>query len=175
MIRDNWEVIGETSQKLDDEVEARVRDTALFRTLAECLKEGKREKSFPTCVANFLIERLEGFDDRHVYTRYSPSEILNHTSHSGFLKSRFRPEHGARILHDLDNEAEILRRYVEKGKLEVWFRDILASVEAFVGGSSSAGPATVHLKAQNQRPGVQETLSPSPTRSSDVKTRLNWL
>ncbi|KAL1998440.1 hypothetical protein VTN02DRAFT_6182 [Thermoascus thermophilus] len=159
MIRDNWEVIGETSQKLDDEVESRVRDTALFRTLAECLKE----------------ERLEGFDDRHVYTRYSPSEILDHTSHSGFLKSRFRPEHGARILHDLDNEAEILRRYVEKGKLEVWFRDILASVEALVGGSSSTGPATVHLKSQIQRPGVQETLSLSPTRSSDVKTRLNWL
>lgn len=149
MIRDNWEAIGETAQKLDNEVEARVRDTALFRTLTECLKE----------------ERLGALDDLPMYTRYSPSEIVNCISHSSFLKSRFHPEHSARVLRDLDKEAEILRRYVEKGKLEVWFKDILASVEASV--------ATIHQKAQNKELGVQEPLS--PTRSSDVKTRLNWL
>lgn len=165
MIRDNWEAIGETAQKLDNEVEARVRDTALFRTLTECLKEGKTERFLSPYVANLIIERLGALDDLPMYTRYSPSEIVNCISHSSFLKSRFHPEHSARVLRDLDKEAEILRRYVEKGKLEVWFKDILASVEASV--------ATIHQKAQNKELGVQEPLS--PTRSSDVKTRLNWL
>lgn len=41
MIRDNWEALGDTEQKLDKEVEARVHSTALFRTLTECLAEGE--------------------------------------------------------------------------------------------------------------------------------------
>lgn len=36
MTRDNWEMINVTNQKGDQEMESTIRDTALFRTLAEC-------------------------------------------------------------------------------------------------------------------------------------------
>ena len=40
MVRDNWETLGETAPTLDDETKSRFHNTALFRTLTECMVEG---------------------------------------------------------------------------------------------------------------------------------------
>ncbi|KAL1965172.1 hypothetical protein VTN77DRAFT_6085 [Rasamsonia byssochlamydoides] len=142
MIRDNWEAIGKTELRLDAEVESYVRDTALFRTLTECTAE----------------EFLEGGAHTPLYIRYRPSQILGCCS-DNVLRARFRPEQWPHVLRDLNLEDEILRRYVEKGKLEVWFKDLLAF-------ASSDTPEDGNV-------GVQGNLETRETPA--IKARLNWV
>ncbi|KAL1983543.1 hypothetical protein VTN96DRAFT_10203 [Rasamsonia emersonii] len=142
MIRDNWETIGKTELRLDAELESCVRDTALFRTLTECTAE----------------EFLEGEIEKPLYTRHRPSQILG-CCFDNVLQARFRPEQWPHVLRDLSLEDEILRRYVEKGKLEVWFNDLLTF-------ASSNTPEDGNI-------GVQGKLETRVTPT--VKTRLNWV
>ena len=50
-------------------------------------------------------------------------------SESDILVSRFRPEQQARIAADLRRENEICRRYIEHGKLDFWFQNLLDTVK----------------------------------------------
>lgn len=44
------------------------------------------------------------------------------------LVSRFRPEQRARLATDLQREDSELRGYIENGKLDFWFQNILATI-----------------------------------------------
>jgi nuclear pore complex protein Nup133 len=59
-----------------------------------------------------------------LYPRIKPSQILDSSSDNE-LRSRFRPEQWPHILRDLELENNVLHRYVENGKLELWFKDLL--------------------------------------------------
>ncbi|KAJ9196783.1 hypothetical protein DTO166G4_621 [Paecilomyces variotii] len=147
MIRDNWEALGNTGQKLDKEVEAEVSNTALFRTLTECLAE----------------ERLGRPNNEPICGLHSPSEILKWTPDPAIVKTRFHPDQGTRILRDLSVEAELLRQYVEKGKLELWFSELLASAKSEVSKSTIEEDT-----GSNHDP----SITPS---TSEKRAKLNWL
>lgn len=62
----------------------------------------------------------------------SVSELLLSKSDSDYLVSRFRPEQQPQIARDLEKENEILCEYMEGGKLEFWFKQLLASAQGVV-------------------------------------------
>lgn len=62
-------------------------------------------------------------------------------SESEILVSRFRPEQRSRIALDLKREDDLLREYIDTGKLDFWFKNMLSSVESqVVSGTSAIAP-----------------------------------
>lgn len=62
-------------------------------------------------------------------------------SESEILVSRFRPEQRSRIALDLKREDDLLREYIDTGKLDFWFKNMLSSVESqVVSGNSAIAP-----------------------------------
>ena len=61
-------------------------------------------------------------------------------SESEILVSRFRPEQRARVAVDLKREDDMLREYIETGKLDFWFMNMLSSVESQVASGSLPTP-----------------------------------
>ncbi|KAL1953476.1 hypothetical protein VTO42DRAFT_2772 [Malbranchea cinnamomea] len=106
MIRDNWEAINMTNQKGDEEVEAAIRSTALFRTLSEYATELEQ-----------LSEPLSQL--------YTPSQLLDTTIFPQRLASRLLPEQRAHLENDLNLENELLRAYIDRGRLDEWYSWIL--------------------------------------------------
>jgi nuclear pore complex protein Nup133 len=76
------------------------------------------------------------------------------------LVSRFRPEQQARVSADLKREDELLRRFIETGKLDFWFQNLLASLKS----EKASGTATDGNTARAES---------SP--SDDSKARLTWV
>jgi nuclear pore complex protein Nup133 len=66
----------------------------------------------------------------------SPTEALLADSDSDILVSRFRAEQKSRVALDLQTESNILRRYIEVGKLDFWFQNLRETAEA-----QSSGPS----------------------------------
>lgn len=56
-------------------------------------------------------------------------------SETDVLLSRFRPEQKARLAADLIRENELVHEYIEIGKLDFWFQDLLISAGFQVSGS----------------------------------------
>jgi nuclear pore complex protein Nup133 len=79
-----------------------------------------------------------------LYPRVKPSQILSSSSDKQ-LRGRFRPEQWPHIQRDLELENDVLRQYMENGKLELWFKDLLElaasdSKECHFGGYSGTIP-----------------------------------
>lgn len=55
-----------------------------------------------------------------VYRLYNPSEILDSRAFPHRLASRLLPEQRARLSEDLDEEAALLRRFIENNQLDEW-------------------------------------------------------
>jgi nuclear pore complex protein Nup133 len=81
-------------------------------------------------------------------------------SEPDILVSRFRPEQQARVSADLKREDELLRQFIETGKLDFWFQNLLASIktEKASGAMTDGNPAT----AESSPP-------------ADSKARLTWV
>ncbi|KAK2867865.1 hypothetical protein FQN49_003394 [Arthroderma sp. PD_2] len=101
MIRDNWEQISMTAGKTDEELEAGIRSTALFKTIVD--------------YTNGL-----GLDTESNHL-HRPTDILDSVDVPHKLAARLLPEQRAHLSTELDGENSLLKRYVEKGKLEHWF------------------------------------------------------
>lgn len=84
-------------------------------------------------------------------------------SEADLLVSRFRPEQKARVALDLKREDDILRQYIEGGKLDFWFHNLLASAEARL--TAAEGPAI--------ESGAGSTNESASSRES--KARLVWV
>lgn len=82
-------------------------------------------------------------------------------SDSDILLSRFRPEQRIRLAADLRREDDLLREYIDVGKLDFWFQELLTSVE------SQAASALI---AARGNPESNIHLS-----SVDTKARLTWV
>ncbi|RJE22048.1 Nuclear pore complex [Aspergillus sclerotialis] len=124
LIRDNWKARGEAAEVSDSGGEASLHDTALFRTLMLCSKEKHSNRS----------------DHLTLYVPLSPSETLLHKSDTDVLVSRFRSEQQVRVAQDLERENEILGQCLVEGKLEFWFKHLLASAQ-----STIASPVTASI------------------------------
>lgn len=67
---------------------------------------------------------------RSIYMPLSPVESLMADSDSEILLSRFNSEQKSRVAVDLQVENDILRRYIEVGKLDFWFQNLRETAEA---------------------------------------------
>lgn len=81
-------------------------------------------------------------------------------SEPDILVSRFRAEQQARVSADLKREDELLRRFIETGKLDFWFQNLLTSVKT----EKASG-----VMADGNAAGAES----SP--SADSKARLTWV
>ncbi|EEH35973.2 hypothetical protein PAAG_00296 [Paracoccidioides lutzii Pb01] len=106
MLRDNWEIINRAGEKGDREVESNVFNT----TLAETVRQ----------LANGL--------DRNVclsLQSYTPSRILKSDILPSWSHATLAPDQQISLVQELDAEADLLRTYIEKGRLDDWFSLII--------------------------------------------------
>lgn len=82
-------------------------------------------------------------------------------SDSDILVSRFRPEQRARLTADLRRENDLLREYMDIGKLDFWFQELLSSVESQASSVSIARP--------------RSSGSDTNPLTLDSKARLTWV
>lgn len=61
-------------------------------------------------------------------------------SESDILVSRFRPEHRMRVAVDLKREDDLLRQYIDAGKLDFWFQNLVSSIAAQKSSGSVHSP-----------------------------------
>lgn len=75
-------------------------------------------------------------------------------------------------MNDLNQECDILQQYVENGRLELWFKDI---VEAAHRVATSLSPTThnIGLPSQAEEQNIQENQESE--EPAVVKAKLNWL
>ncbi|KAL2371080.1 hypothetical protein RJ035_005004 [Blastomyces gilchristii] len=107
MIRDDWEAINRTDKKGDREVESNVRSTALAETMRQ------------------LAEEL-GEDVRLTRQSFTPSRILETNILPARSHAVLPPDQQISLVQELDAEADLLRTYFEKGKLDEWFSWIIS-------------------------------------------------
>ncbi|KAB8228530.1 putative nuclear pore complex subunit Nup133 [Aspergillus alliaceus] len=152
MIKDNWVAIGKASENVENVREPYLYDTALFRTLGLCLRDRLNEDASYTSL----------------YIPSSPDDVLLTGSDSELLSARFRLEQRSRIVHDLERENDTLCEHVEKGNLDFWFKNLLASAEE--SASSTVPGITCEESSHDNQVGE---LSPQQKESN--KARLSWL
>ncbi|KAM5455559.1 hypothetical protein MaudCBS49596_001460 [Microsporum audouinii] len=105
MIRDDWERISATAGKTDEELEAEIRSTALFKTIMD--------------YTNGL-----GLDSESNHL-HRPTDILDSVDFPHKLAARLLPEQRSHLSTELDGENSLLKHYIEKGKLDHWFSWII--------------------------------------------------
>ena len=147
MIRDNWEARGKADGTSADGAETSGQDTALFHTLTHCLGESTHPQSHVPLGshANFVCtEHSEDSNQPALYIPQSASELQLSKSESEVLVSRFRSEQQIRIARDLDWENEVLCQYLGEGKLEFWFKTLLASARGLNSPGAIEAPGDGH-------------------------------
>ncbi|KAJ5176446.1 uncharacterized protein N7482_002323 [Penicillium canariense] len=142
MIKDDWEARGRAAEGSNGTSDDAAHDTALYHTLSLCFTEHARPSL------------------RALLVPLAPTEALMADSEPDILVSRFRPEQRGRVVADLKREDDLLRKYIEAGKLDFWFQNLLASAESK--SSSSVIPACRDVTAED-----------SP--SAESKARLVWV
>ncbi|KAJ5081413.1 hypothetical protein NUU61_009677 [Penicillium alfredii] len=123
MIKDDWEAHGKSAEEYNGDSDFLARNTALSGALNSCIGEWVPRSS--TGRSNVVSWQI-GSGSPSFYAPLSPAEALMADSESDILASRFRPEQRARVVLDLKREDAILRRYIEAGKLDFWFQNLLA-------------------------------------------------
>lgn len=106
-----------------------------------------------------------------LYSPLSPSDILLSKSDSDLLLSRFRSEQHARIARDLDRENQLLCEYIEKGKLEYWFKTLLAT---FTEAAATDSIATGGIEQPNYHADLTRS-PPSSAEASGTRAQFSWL
>ncbi|KAJ5683192.1 hypothetical protein N7462_006357 [Penicillium macrosclerotiorum] len=127
MLKDNWEARGKAAELSNGDLDGSARDTVLYQTLCLCLNDRAR------------------FTSQSLLKPLSPAETLMAGSESDILASRFRPEQKARITMDLKREDDLLRAYVETGKLDFWFQNLFTLIGSKLTSTDLAGEGTCSL------------------------------
>jgi nuclear pore complex protein Nup133 len=128
MIRDDWVLLNDTTDKNDAEVTAAMTQTSLFRTLVDCYEHIHQHP-----------------EDSSTIKLLSPSQILDADIFPKSLQKRFRENEVELVLRDLGQENEILKKYVEKGRIKLHYGGLLKMAQATVraeadrAGDESAG------------------------------------
>ncbi|ERF72515.1 hypothetical protein EPUS_09293 [Endocarpon pusillum Z07020] len=115
MIRDDWMSLNDTTEKNDEEVTAEMTKTGLFRTLVAYYEHVQQHPEESSSI------KLP-----------SPSQISEAEVFPMSLRKRFRENEIELVLRDLEGENEVLKRYVEKGRLELHYGGLLKMAQATV-------------------------------------------
>ncbi|PGH13795.1 hypothetical protein AJ80_06183 [Polytolypa hystricis UAMH7299] len=109
MIRDDWVSLNKTDRKGDSEVEGAVRATALFKTVANM---------------------FEVFGDTTaIRPPGSPADLLTLDDIPKSLPRTISAAQHVAMCQDLETEVELLREYVDTGRLDDWFQWIIDAVK----------------------------------------------
>lgn len=115
MIRDDWILLNDTTDRNDDEVTAMMTQTSLFKTLVDYYEHVQHHPQ-----ESSSIKLL------------SPLQILNGELLPKSLQKRFRETEMDLVMQALEAENQILKKYVEKGQLELHFGGLLKMAQAAV-------------------------------------------
>lgn len=158
MIKDDWEARGKAAEGSNGTSDDAARDTALYHTLSLCLSGKLVRPRSVTPRSNIVCPSATCRPSlQSLVAPLAPMEALMADSEPEILVSRFRPEQQARVAADLKREDELLRRYIETGKLDFWFQNLLASIK------ESASDAKADGKGAESSP------------STESKARLTWV
>ena len=158
LIKDNWAARGKAAEESNGNSDFAARDTSLGFTLASCLA-GETPSEFFSRTSLTLSTEQSATNMQSIYRPLSPAEALMADSESDILLSRFRPEQKARLTTDLMRENELLHEYIEIGKLDFWFQDLLAS-------TGSQAPGSIPDSGDNEA---------NDLASVGSKARLTWV
>jgi hypothetical protein len=75
-------------------------------------------------------------------------------------------------MNDLNQECDILQQYVENGRLQLWFKDI---VEVAHTVATSLSPTTHNIGPPSQAGGQSIQGNQESKEPIVVKAKLNWL
>lgn len=115
MIRDDWNVLNDTTDKNDEEVTAAMTQTSLFRTLVD------------------YYEHVQHHPGESSTTKLlSPCQILEAEVFPKSLQKRFRENEVGLVLRDLEAENDVLKNYIEKGRIELHYGALLKMAQATV-------------------------------------------
>ena len=128
MIKDNWRSLGRNVDAHGGD--GIVQDTALFHTLSHCLEQREHHGS-GQCAFKRLADNVTwvGVKNGSFCKPMAPSDVMGSSSELDSLSYRLPSHQRSRMMRDLEKENEILAEYIEEGKLDIWFRNILASRE----------------------------------------------
>ena len=128
MIKDNWRSLGRNVDAHGGD--GIVQDTALFHTLSHCLEQREHHGS-GQCAFKRLADNVPwvGVKNGSFCKPMAPSDVMGSSSELDSLSYRLPSHQRSRMMRDLEKENEILAEYIEEGKLDIWFRNILASRE----------------------------------------------
>ncbi|ERF75645.1 hypothetical protein EPUS_04625 [Endocarpon pusillum Z07020] len=115
MIRDDWVSLNDTTEKNDEKVTAEMTKTSLFKTLVAWFEHVQHHRGEASNI------KLLG-----------PSQILEAEVFPLSLRKRFRETEIELVLRDLEAENEVLKRHVEKGRLELHYGGLLKMAQATV-------------------------------------------
>jgi nuclear pore complex protein Nup133 len=115
MIRDDWIMLNDTTDKNDDQVTEEMTRTSLYRTLVDYYEHVQHHPG-----ESSTIKLL------------NPSNVLNSEVFPKSLQSRFRENEVVLVLRDLEAENEVLKRYVEKGRVELHYGGLMKMAQAAV-------------------------------------------
>lgn len=162
MIKDDWVARGKAAEGTNGATARNSGNTALFLTLSSCLA-GKSPLTQSQSLNNLTLaaEQPSEAKPRSLQRPLSPAEAIMGESESDILVSRFRPEQRSRLATDLRREDDLLREYIDVGKLDFWFQELLSSVESRVSST---------LIARTESSG-----SDTNSLSVDSKARLTWV
>lgn len=102
------------------------------------------------------------------YAPISPADILG-GSVNELVAKRFVSERRALILQDLAREDEVLRKYVENARLDLWFEDLLVLCDGV--GSQKDSIALGH---DEESESAAEPVS-NLAKPEEAKGRLSWV
>jgi nuclear pore complex protein Nup133 len=115
MIRDDWVLLNDTADKVDEEVTSDMTQTTLFRTLFQYFEHVQQgpQISGKTKLLN-------------------PSQIATSHIFPQSLQKRFRENEIELVERDLEAEDEVLKIYIEKARLELHYGGLLKMAQATV-------------------------------------------
>ncbi|KAK4696268.1 hypothetical protein P7C71_g1625, partial [Lecanoromycetidae sp. Uapishka_2] len=112
MIQDNWEGFNRTEFKDEVQVEAETGATALFKTLREGYRTGFWDKQ-PPLPPSSLLEAGTTVESLRTSTHFAKVQ-----------------DNALQLLaKDLEQEASLLESYIEKGRLEDWWKGVVSAAK----------------------------------------------
>ena len=114
MIQDNWEVINRTELKIETQVEVETGATALYSTLLEGFRKGAWDRAGPPPAPSTLLEA--GTTIESLRTSKNLANLPDNTLEL--------------MAQDYEKEADKLEEYMEKGRLEKWWKGVLSAAKS---------------------------------------------
>ena len=159
IIQDDWKLINRTEMKPDTEVAVEAGATALFRTLRAGYKDGNLTRSSYTSwriltpYITGLFDQLDLVPPTALLTAgTTPSFLRTSTRYANMSDSALRP-----LAHDLEMEDQALENFLNKARLEMWWKGVVEAAKASVRADADR-EGSEWLKLEEGKRAVAESM-----------------